>query len=83
MPITDSDTVADTAYDILTQAYRAWSVDRFLCHPTEAIRLCKSVRAILHRPKLSDEDILWTLVNARKRGRVKGAGVNIKHRAIR
>ncbi len=72
-PITDSNSVADAAYDILTQAYRDWSVDRFLCHPAEAITLCKAVRRKLHRPSLKDHEILWTLVNARKRGRTKVA----------
>jgi hypothetical protein len=72
-PITDANLVADTAYEILTQSYRAWSVDRFLCHPTEAIRLCRAVRKALHRPRLRDYEILWTLINSRKRGRT-GAG---------
>lgn len=72
-PLTDSNLVSDTAYDLLTQAYRDWSVDRFLCHPAEAIKLCREVRRRLHRPQLKDHQILWTLVNARKRGRVKSA----------
>ncbi len=62
--LTDADQVADAAYDVKTQAYPDWSVDRFLCHPDAAIGLCKAVRTKLHRRRLSDFEILWTLVNA-------------------
>jgi hypothetical protein len=68
--LTDADHVADAAFDIKAEAYPSWSIDQFLCHPTEALTLCKAVRIKLHRRGLTDFEILWTLVNARKRSRL-------------
>jgi len=71
--LTDADMVAEAAYDVKCEAWPSWSVDVFLCHPDAAMQLCKAVRVKLHRRKLTDFEILWTLVNARKRSKLPTA----------
>ena len=67
---TDSRKVGETAFEI-AQAKYGFSVDGILCRPTLSLKLCGDVRRELHRKDLKDEQILGSLMNERKRGRVR------------
>ena len=69
--VTDADRIADTCHEMHHNLFPAWSRDMLLCHPGSAMVLCREVRARLHRPKLTDREILWTWLNAHKRGRIE------------
>ena len=64
----DRDRISDTAVEVHHALFRSWSRDFLLCHPASAIELCQEVRRRLSRPDLKDEEILWTWLNAHKRG---------------
>lgn len=70
--LTDADSVVEAAEDYRFNLFPAWSVDFFLCHPDEAKKLCVQVRRELGR-RLEDHEILWAMLNGRKRGKTKPA----------
>lgn len=62
--------VVDAAIEVKQRLYPDWSVDRLLCHPDQSKGLCVQVRRRTG-VKVEDDQILESLLNARKRGRVK------------
>ena len=75
LSVTDGRLLADACHEAHHAMYPAWSRDFLLCHPAAAMNLCRAVRRRMHRPRLLDEEILWTWLNAHKRGRLGKADV--------
>lgn len=64
----DQALIIDTCHTLHHDQYPSWSRDQLLCNPREAAELCAQVRRRLHRPSLTDYQILWPYLNAHKRG---------------
>lgn len=62
--------VVETAIEVKELLYAGWSVDRLLCHPDQSKEVCEQVRRRTG-VDVEDDQILESLLNARKRGRVK------------
>jgi hypothetical protein len=62
--------IADAAWCDMTQHHPGWSEDELLCHPREALAMCRRVR--MQFPRASDDEICRALINGRKRGRFSG-----------
>lgn len=68
--VPDAKTIRETAIDIFKKEAHGRSVDEFLCHPKDALELCRRVRESLGK-RTPDQDICRQLLNARKQGLVK------------
>lgn len=66
--VNDQALIIDTCHTLHHDLYPSWSRDQLLCNPHEAAELCSQVRRKLHRPSLTDYQILWPYLNAHKRG---------------
>jgi hypothetical protein len=71
MTMSNSDVLAETAYDLMFNLYPNWTVDHLLAHPAEAIKLCEAVRQKLGK-KVADHQVLGALINLRKQGGLSG-----------
>ena len=60
------DQFQDRLMEILTEMYRAWSVDELLLHPRQEIEYCSTVRRVLDCHDLPDDLILRCLLGRRK-----------------
>lgn len=69
IPVDDPASIALTVEDIRLERHADWSRDMLLCHPAEAMDVCREVRRRLHR-KLADHEILWTYLNQSKRSKL-------------
>ena len=68
--VSDVDVVRDAAISSFKKLAKGRTVDEFLCHPKDALELCKRVRDELGK-RTPDQDICRTLLNARKAGVIK------------
>lgn len=63
--------LAELGLRVLKERFTQLTFERLLCRPKDAIAFCRIVRDELGGvDKRSDEDILWTLLNRRKMGRL-------------
>lgn len=69
--ITDIRSIRKATIDGLRRLFPDATVDNLLCNPDNAKALCRDVRRQLSRPKLTDQQICRTLLNARKQGKIK------------
>jgi hypothetical protein len=70
--LTNNQIIAEAVENVRFERYPDWSRDQLLCHPAEAILLCKEVR-IRVRPiaeTMTASDILLTYLNQSKRSKV-------------
>lgn len=57
---------------VLADQWPAWTIERLLIHPRDAMRLCREVRGEMGSAShVRDDEILGLLLNARKQGRLR------------
>lgn len=61
----DPERFREALADLMFSGYGGWTVDELLCHPSEAMRFCETIRDQWGKP-FSDTLILKTLLNMRQ-----------------